>query len=893
MNHQLQFEPLTDQELEILRLKAQRLSNKEIANRLVLAVSTVKWYISRIYRKLDVSNRREAISRANELGLLQADQVITKNIVHNLPAQQTPFIGRKKDIDQLSDLLQNGSRLTTILGTGGSGKTRLAIKVAELLLIKFTDGVYFVPLAPLSTSQDILTTIAFNIEYQFVHDGRAPKQQLLAYLQDKLMLLIIDNFEHVLEGSLLISEILSIAPNLVILATSRERLNLHSETSFAIRGLNYPQGMGDVHDAMSYDAVQLFIQSARRAHPNFSINDDNIGSVITICELVDGLPLGIELAARWADHLSAQDIAIEIQRSIDILHSDYRDMPLRLRSIRATLNYSWEQLLEQERLSLARLSVFKGGFTLDSSQHVARTDLITLHKLTGCSMLRQNPKTKRYDMHPLVQQYAEEKLDQIGEMTATCDAHLDYFVNLLLTYQEDFVSKKKNDTWQYISDEIDNIRSLWHWGVKRHQFAEILSVIPSISLYYRSRSLHSEFIQMLQLALSEIDKTHSQSVDQAIESAFQVLLGTTMATSFGYGAPEVGKCLEKAHQLSEETSNTPQKLPVLVGLYNYYHVIANYHRANEIAHSILELSEAIDNWAVAKVAGYYGISASNLMLGNLGESLRHGELVLQLYDSSMESDLILLADVNLGAFTAYWVALAQQVLGYSEQAENTMRLAIEMAREGDHAATLALVLSITCYLCHVRSDLKCLKHCATESIQIAQEHDLPFPLAQASIFYGYSEALAGNVETGLNMIEQSMGAFQAIGSAVTEGYFRALKAEIYILNDQKEKAIEELRLALDSTERINERWYEAEIHRQLGEVYRMTGDSALANQYFQKALTLSQQRNAKWYELRASLSLYELTNSDGSQRLRSVVDWFDEGFDMPDLKKARGILQGM
>lgn len=889
MYQKYQYEPLTEQELEILRLKAQRLSNKEIANRLILAVSTVKWYISRIYRKLNVSNRHEAITRADELGLLQTEQAIRRKVFHNLPAQHTAFVGRKKEVDQLINILQKGSRLITIRGTGGIGKTRLALKVAEQLLIEFVDGVYFVPLAPLSTAQDIPTTIAFNINYKVAQDGRSPKQQLLEYLQDRSMLLVIDNFEHVIDGSILISEILSVAPNVVILVTSRKRLNLHSETNFTIRGLSYPKREFDARNAMSYDAIQLFIQSARRANPEFSLNN-NVFSIISICKLVDGLPLGIELAARWTDHLSPQDIAVKIQQSMDILQSNYRDMPPRLKSIRVTLAYSWEQLTENERLILARLSIFRGGFTFDSSKHVAQANRLTLRNLTDSSMIRQNPITKRYDMHPLVKQYAKEKLDQYGELQTSSDEHLAYFINMLISYQTDFVGKRHDAIMTLLSDELDNIRAMWEWGVSSHKFEVLSESIPTISIYYQSRSMNSELIKMLRLALDEIRKVDKLTVYTSAEAIFQVSLGTTMATSFGFGAPQVGEALAKAYNLCEKTSNASQKLPVLVGLYNYYHVIAAYQRANEIAHAILDIDDHTSS-AVRKVTGHYGISASNLMVGDFEACLSHGQFALQHYKPSMATDLILIADVNLGAFIGYWVALAQQVLGYPEQAQNTIQTTIQTTREGDHPGTLALVLGIMPYVCHVRGDMVSLRQCASQAIKISKQYDLPFSLAQASLFYGYSEARSGNVEHGLAMIDRSMSAFQAIGSAITEGYFRALKAEIFIANDQVESAREELELALKSTEKLNERWYEAELCRLMGEIYQLTNEHDLAKHFFHRAINISQQQNAKWYELRATLSLFNIANDDAIQQFRNIVNWFDEGLDMPDLKRAIAILR--
>ena len=320
----------------------------------------MKWNNSEIYGKLGVKNRDEAIERATALGLLDnnIDPDATRSTVqHNLPESVTRFIGRKQEIHDLSQLLSNeDKRLITILASGGMGKTRLSMEVARAKIGDFSDGMYFVPLAPLTSASDIVTTIAENIGFRFSGEN-PPEQQLINYLKDSEMLLILDNFEHLLEGAGLVSDIIKSTPDIKIIVTSRERLNLRGEHIYRLRGLQFPTWETPDH-AMDYDAVKLFVQSAKRIRADFELHTDDLDFMARICRLTAGMPLGIELAAGWVDLLSLEKIADEIQKGIDILETDLRDVPERQQSIRVVFEQTWDRLTEDEQAVFAKLSIF-------------------------------------------------------------------------------------------------------------------------------------------------------------------------------------------------------------------------------------------------------------------------------------------------------------------------------------------------------------------------------------------------------------------------------------------------------------------------------------------------------------------------------------------------------
>jgi predicted ATPase/DNA-binding CsgD family transcriptional regulator len=410
-------EPLSERELEILKCLVEGLSNREIASRLHLAYQTVKGYNSEIFGKLDVKNRKDAVERARTLGLLERDPGAKQPAGnHNLPESVTHFVGRKQEIQDLLQLLGVAdNRLVTILAPGGMGKTRLSIEVARTQIRRFSDGVYFVPLAPLSSPYDIVTTIAENIGLVF-HGNKAPAHQLIDFLSDREMLLVLDNFEHLMEGSELVSDMIQATPDIQFVVTSRERLNLHGETVYRLRGMGFPT-WETPDDTLEYDSVKLFLQSAKRVRADFELRTNDLDFLARICRLTAGMPLGIELAAGWVDVLTLEQITNEIQRGIDILATDLRDVPERHRSLHATFEQTWRRLTSEEQTVFARLSVFRGGFTLEPAGAVASANLWQLRKLAQKSLI-QIETNDRYSIHELLRQYGESKLDELSDLPA-------------------------------------------------------------------------------------------------------------------------------------------------------------------------------------------------------------------------------------------------------------------------------------------------------------------------------------------------------------------------------------------------------------------------------------------------------------------------------------------
>lgn len=400
-----------------------------------------------------------------------------------LPASPAPLFGRERERARILELLQQPNcRIVSLLGPGGVGKTRLALECAHILMAdpqpRFVDGVVLVSLAELTPgellAERLATTIAGALGLAFA-GAEAPTEQLYRYLSGRSLLLLLDNVEHLAGAAPLLGTLLQAAPAVVLLTTSREPLRLRGEWCVALEGLELPPEPHPATGAapsLSIDelaqssAIQLFVQRARMVDPTFTLTPAHAPAVLRICRIVDGLPLGIELACAWLRALTCDELAAELARDLDVLASDAPDLEPRQRSLRRLFDSSWRLLTGDEQRALRRLALFHGSFTREAAAEVAEISLPMLATLVDKSLVHRGSAADggaptRYMLLEQVRQYAGEQLERAGEASELARRHARYYANLLAARVPELRGAGQQAALATIVTEIAQIRVAW------------------------------------------------------------------------------------------------------------------------------------------------------------------------------------------------------------------------------------------------------------------------------------------------------------------------------------------------------------------------------------------------------------------------------------------------
>ena len=441
------------------------------------------------------AHRLKDISAPERIYQLEADGLrpdfpLLKTIeagMKNLPGPLTSFVGRASELDEIDRLLEDpGCRLLTLVGPGGAGKTRLALEAAARRIERYPHGVHFVPLVSVASPEFLAPAVAESIQFAVdgAHSGFSAHQQLLDYLRERSTLLVLDNFEHLVTGAGLLSEIIESAPNVELLTTSRERLSVQSEWVLDVHGL----GLAENGNGGS-GALRLFVERARQVEPGLSLDDNALAEAGRICRLVEGLPLGIELAASWVSVLSCAEIADEIEENIDFLATSMRDVPERHRSLRAAFDQSWRLLSGEQQAVLAQLSVLRGDFAREAAAAVSGTDLRLLSELVSKSLVRRSD-FGRYELHELLRHYAAEKLDAGSPeaLAATRERHARHFLGALEERRGALVGAGVTQARDELRRELDNVRVAAEWSVTCWTEDEARGVLAGLNEFFFAHS---------------------------------------------------------------------------------------------------------------------------------------------------------------------------------------------------------------------------------------------------------------------------------------------------------------------------------------------------------------------------------------------------------------------
>jgi predicted ATPase len=436
----------------------------------------------------------------------------------HVPTPASSFIGREREVRSLVELIERDDvRLVTLTGPGGIGKTRIALRAASDLQTRFEDGVAVVMLAPVSSAAMVAPAIAEALGAEV--SGRAPVDGLKDFLRRRRMLLVLDNFEHLVEAATVVAELLEAAGHLKVLVTSREVLRLSGEREFPVPPLSLPEsGVTSAEALARSEAVRLFVDRAQAARHDFTLTDELAPVVAEICRRLDGLPLAIELAAARVRTLTPQAIASRLNRRLHLLTGGARDLPQRQRTLRATIEWSYDLLSEADRVLFERLGAFAGGWTLDAAEAVCAEeggpDVIEgLGSLVEKSMVRHGRVVQgepRFEMLDTIRDFALERLEERGDAERVRLAHALFFLRLSLDAEPLLRTGEQDRCAERLAAENDNLRAAMRWSLDRGEPGRVARMGQALWLFWWTRSLLPEAMAWMEEVLGLVEKLSTE-----------------------------------------------------------------------------------------------------------------------------------------------------------------------------------------------------------------------------------------------------------------------------------------------------------------------------------------------------------------------------------------------
>ena len=653
---------------------------------------------------------------------------------NNLPTQPTPLIGRERELEEVLSMLRSTHvRLLIFTGPGGTGKTRLGLQAAAELTDEFEDGVFFVALA--SVADPTLVAPAITRTLGLTESGNQPAEELLeGYLRDKQVLLVLDNFEQVLESAPLLDALLSAAPGLKVLATSRTALRLYGEHEFPVPPLSLPDtgSLPPLESLSRYEAVRLFVDRARAIRPVFSLTEENAPAVVEICSRLDGLPLAIELAAARIKLLPPQAMLSRLGNRLKLLTGGARNLPERQRTLRNAIAWSYEMLDEGEETLFARLAVFSGGSTLEGIEAVcdAQGDLPVdalegVSSLLDKSLVRQEEvqgAEPRLMMLETIREFALEKFEESSDAEAIKRAHAEYFLALAEEAEPELWGKEDAAWLDRLEREHDNMRAALSRALEFESAELALRLAGALQWFWNMGGYYGEGRSWLEAALAkegwtsasarakvleglgwlanqqgDLDRAEA-TAEEGLKLSAEVGLGEVVAADFqnvlGDAARHRGdyeraaELLEKGLALHRQARDTRDVAWSLGNLANVASDRGNYERAKNLYEEGLTLSRDLGG---AELLGAYLISLGDeyLLEGNPERATELNEEAAELYRKRGRRSQLQAALDNLG-----WSAL---ISGDHQKAESLHEESLLLCRElGDRLIGSESIEGLAC-----------------------------------------------------------------------------------------------------------------------------------------------------------------------------------------------------
>jgi predicted ATPase/Tfp pilus assembly protein PilF len=688
------------------------------------------------------------------------------------------LIGREREIAALTGLLrQSDARLVTLTGPGGIGKTRLALQAATALASDFADGVGYVALAPIGDPALLPTTIAQALGVADT-SGQPPAERLADFLRARRILLLLDNFEQLLDAAPLVTQLLAAAPGLKVLVTSRAVLRLAGEHELAVPPLALPPAVGATADMMQYEAIRLFVERARAARPSFDLNDENAAAVAAICARLDGLPLAIELAAARSRLLAPPALLARLDSRLQLLTTGTRDLPERQQTLRGTIDWSYNLLRPAEQALFARLAVFVGGCTLEAAEavcggwgmgdgvwskqalipnpHPPAPILDGLATLVEQSLVRQNDGPvgePRFTMLETIREYALERLAASGAAEALHEQHAAYYLALAERADTELVGARQADWLERVEADHDNLRAAFSWATERRRAEIALRLAGALWWFWRVRGHLSEGRKRLEAALALPDAGQAGDPSQIALRA-DALSGAGQLAQMQGDYTQASELYREGLELRRGLGDAAGIAEILAGQGRVALRLGDYAAAQAHFEESLKLWQEAGNQAgIADVLAGQGRVARRQ--GDLLAAQGHFEQSLTLYQRLNAHTSIAEAYINLGS-----VARLQ---GNYLQAKTHYQNSLELSRKLGNQRGIAMALANLGNVALEQGDYQSAKQAFEESLVIFRQLEAKTNIAVSLSNLGRVAHLLGDESQAQQFFAESLALHRELG----------------------------------------------------------------------------------------------------------------------------------
>ena len=716
-----------------------------------------------------------------------------RHIESNIPAEVTSFVGRSHELNEIFELLDDAScRLLTLVGLGGVGKTRLATKIAELEIANqnYLDGIYLVPLEDQASSEYLISRIADEIGFSFISSGDS-KEQLIQHLSEKQILLVLDQFENLVSHAAALTDLLEQLPDLRILVTSRQRLNLKSEWIYEVSGLGFPKEVSDETESATedYESAQLFIHRARQVRArNFSKSE--LREIGALCQAVEGMPLGLELSAALTREISCGDILDGISKNYALLSTPHQDVPERQRSIQSVFEYSWELLDPTEQALFSKLCVFRGGFTLEAAQEITGASAENLGRFIDLSMLRLS-KGNRYQIHELLRQFGEEKLgEERGESQVK---HLEFFADFLVSQLPLLEGEKQLIALKSIKSELENIQVAWDWGLVKLSTEILSKMIYPLGVYFntqsRFRSAFPFFINLQKSLETKIKSNELLQDEHLLYGKSMLWIGNFHFRIGQYSDAE--RLIKAGLDIVRETDDNEYIARFLVQLIFIEYEANRHESATEHVKEVAAICETLPDCST-KAYSLNHIGAMLLLVGKYREAEKYLLEGLNIARDLQNPTEILFSHMELGILEyylgryenalRYWqeclesevinsysqsqifmnLGLAEYMLENTEDALAYYKKSLAISRKHKYDLRIANSLENLVEIEMELGNLKQARIYADEMLVISQQIENQRYYSKAKFELGNLELKEGNTSKSISLFKESIETFERI-----------------------------------------------------------------------------------------------------------------------------------